>query len=117
VWNGARVISDYLEQNAKELVIGKNVLEFGAGGGLPSLVCAMRGAITTVITDYPDPDLVENLQKNVTALQEKHTIHGKIYTEVRTITRDLLTYRVLHGGHYRSTFYPIFHQDQTALTH
>jgi len=81
------VLSDYLEQNAKELVTGKNILEFGAGGGLPSMVCALRGAVTTVITDYPDPDLVENLQKNVDALQQKHTIYGKVYTEVCLITR------------------------------
>jgi len=42
------------------------VLELGAGAGLPSLVCALNaGAATVVCTDYPDPELVENLRINV----------------------------------------------------
>lgn len=41
------------------------MLEFGAGAGLPSLVCCLKGARTTVVTDYPDADLIENLQYNV----------------------------------------------------
>jgi nicotinamide N-methyltransferase len=32
---------------------------------LPSLVSAIHGAKYVVVTDYPDPDLVENLQWNV----------------------------------------------------
>lgn len=49
----------------EELVKGKDVLELGAGAGLPSLVCAARGARQVVVTDYPDPDLIQNLQYNV----------------------------------------------------
>jgi len=41
------------------------VLELGAGAGLPSLVCALKGARRVVVTDYPDPDLIENLHVNV----------------------------------------------------
>ena len=41
------------------------MLELGAGAGLPSLVCAINGASQVVVTDYPDADLVENLQYNV----------------------------------------------------
>ena len=41
------------------------MLELGAGAGLPSLVCAVNGASTVVVTDYPDADLVENLRYNV----------------------------------------------------
>ena len=59
------MIAQYLEDNAKELVKGKDVLELGAGAGLPSLVCAARGARRVVVTDYPDPDLIENLQYNI----------------------------------------------------
>lgn len=47
------------------LVKDKTVLELGAGAGLPSLVCAEMGARKVVVTDYPDPDLVENLRLNV----------------------------------------------------
>ncbi|KAF8464071.1 nicotinamide N-methyltransferas-like protein Nnt1 [Kalaharituber pfeilii] len=73
LWNAGRVTSHYLEENAAELVKGKNVLELGAGAGLPSLVCAIKGAERTdgdstsqvIVTDYPDPDLVSNLQWNI----------------------------------------------------
>lgn len=65
LWNAGRTISDYLEDKADDLVKGKTVLEFGAGAGLPSLVCALSGASQVVVTDYPDADLIENLQYNV----------------------------------------------------
>lgn len=42
------------------------MLELGAGGGLPSLVCALNGAAQVVVTDYPDVDLIENLRYNIT---------------------------------------------------
>jgi nicotinamide N-methyltransferase len=48
-----------------DLVKDKDVLELGAGAGLPSLVCAARGARQVVVTDYPDPDLIQNLQYNI----------------------------------------------------
>ena len=67
MWNAARTASDYLEERAPELIHGKNVLELGAGGGLPSMVCAIKGARNTVVTDYPDVDLVENLRFNAAA--------------------------------------------------
>ena len=41
------------------------MLEFGAGAGLPSLVCALNGARQVVVTDYPDQDLIENLRYNI----------------------------------------------------
>ena len=41
------------------------MLEFGAGAGLPSLVCAINGAEKVVVTDYPDEDLIENLRHNI----------------------------------------------------
>jgi EEF1A N-terminal glycine/lysine methyltransferase len=49
----------------EDLVKGKDVLELGAGAGLPSLVCVVRGARQVVITDYPEPDLIQNLQHNI----------------------------------------------------
>ena len=41
------------------------MLELGAGAGLPSLVCAIRGARKVVATDYPDVELIENLRHNI----------------------------------------------------
>ncbi|KAH6862586.1 putative methyltransferase-domain-containing protein [Alternaria alternata] len=65
LWNAGRTISDYLEEHAGKLVKDRTILELGAGAGLPSLVCALNGAAQTVVTDYPDAELVENLQYNV----------------------------------------------------
>jgi nicotinamide N-methyltransferase len=48
-----------------QLVKGKTVLELGAGGALPSLVAATHQPAKVVITDYPDKELVENMQYNV----------------------------------------------------
>lgn len=65
LWNAAQVITSFIEDNREAFVQDRNVLELGAGAGLPSLACAARGARTVVTTDYPDADLVANLQFNV----------------------------------------------------
>ena len=59
------MIADYLEDNREKLVENKSVLELGAGAGLPSLTCAVLGASQVVVTDYPEPDLIDNLRYNV----------------------------------------------------
>lgn len=41
------------------------MLELGAGAGLPSLVAAILGAQKVVVTDYPDGDLISNLEHNI----------------------------------------------------
>ncbi|KJZ73225.1 hypothetical protein HIM_07422 [Hirsutella minnesotensis 3608] len=64
LWNGAKFISDYFEQDPSR-VRGKTVLELGAAAGLPSLVAGILGAKKVVMTDFPDPDLVANMQKNI----------------------------------------------------
>ena len=65
LWNASRVLCDYLQEHAASLVLGKDVLELGAGAGLPSIVCAVLGARKVVVTDYPDADLVDNLSFNI----------------------------------------------------
>lgn len=60
----------------------KNVLELGAGGGLPSLTAALRGARAVVVTDYPDVDLVRNLTYNIEScslLTSAHAIAARGY--------------------------------------
>jgi EEF1A N-terminal glycine/lysine methyltransferase len=64
IWNAGRVISTYLESQAS-LIKAKTVLELGAGAGLPSLVCAILDAKTVVVTDFPGPDLIENIWYNI----------------------------------------------------
>lgn len=91
-------MSQFLELHADKLLRGNgngngkgnNVLELGAGGGLPGLVAALEGAgqvgslhyplsqsfglcdthcgipeCQVVISDFPDASLVNNLAKNV----------------------------------------------------
>ncbi|KAF8162447.1 hypothetical protein K438DRAFT_1618334 [Mycena galopus ATCC 62051] len=43
------------------------VIELGAGGALPSLLLSTRSTppTTIVVTDYPDPGILENLVRNV----------------------------------------------------
>lgn len=77
LWNAGQIVSDYLQDHASELVVGKNVLEFGAAGAVPSLTCAILGARKVVATDYPDPDLITNIQYNIdncSLLPQKHSI-------------------------------------------
>jgi nicotinamide N-methyltransferase len=65
LWNAGRTTSTYLEEHAAKLLQGRTVLELGAGAGLPSLVCALNGARQTVVTDYPDVELIDNLRYNI----------------------------------------------------
>jgi nicotinamide N-methyltransferase len=64
LWNGARVMAAHFEAHPA-LVRGRTVLELGAAAGLPSIVAAALGARKVVMTDYPDPELVEVMWKNV----------------------------------------------------
>ncbi|KAF4554980.1 Lysine methyltransferase-like protein 7 [Elsinoe fawcettii] len=71
LWNAGRVISNHIEENADTLIQDRNVLELGAGAGLPSFICALRGANVVVVTDYPDADLIENLRVNIDSVKTK----------------------------------------------
>ncbi|PNY29597.1 Protein N-methyltransferase NNT1 [Tolypocladium capitatum] len=64
LWNGAKFVADYFEEEPAR-VRGKAVLELGAAAGLPSLVAGILGARRVVMTDFPDPDLVATMQKNI----------------------------------------------------
>jgi len=75
LWNAGRLISSYLE-NKPSLIAHKTVLELGAGAGLPSLVCAHLKAKKVVVTDYPDPELVANLWKNIEVFNEANNKEG-----------------------------------------
>lgn len=95
LWNGAKTISRYLEQNASILARNKTVLELGAGAGLPSLICALFEAKCVVMTDYPDEDLIENMRFNIThcaGLPKDKSVHAEGYLwgkDILTLTRYL----------------------------
>jgi nicotinamide N-methyltransferase len=63
-WNTARVTSTFLLRHPG-IVRDKRVVELGAGGGLPSIISALAGAEYTVMTDYPEQSLHENMVFNV----------------------------------------------------
>jgi EEF1A N-terminal glycine/lysine methyltransferase len=97
LWNAGRTIAHYLEEHAQDLIKGKTVLELGAGGGLPSLLCAIDGAETVVVTDYPDGELIDNLNYNIghcDALPKPLAIFAEGYlwgAPVENVTRHLRT--------------------------
>ncbi|BFZ58085.1 Protein N-terminal and lysine N-methyltransferase efm7 [Savitreella phatthalungensis] len=64
LWSAGKILANYLDSH-QELYRDKNVLELGAAGALPSLICAYNGAKTIVATDYPDPDLIQNIDHNL----------------------------------------------------
>ncbi|KAG6810555.1 hypothetical protein H0H92_011340 [Tricholoma furcatifolium] len=66
LWNAARAFASYLDDHPN-LYEGKCILELGAGGALPSIFAAKAGARKVVITDYPDDDLIKNIEYNVEA--------------------------------------------------
>ncbi|GAV29783.1 nicotinamide N-methyltransferase [Pichia membranifaciens] len=65
LWNAGVYTADYVEKHAAEFIKGKRIVEFGAASALPSLLCSLNGAEKVVCTDYPDPDLLENIRYNV----------------------------------------------------
>jgi len=47
-WNAARAFATYLDAHP-ETYQGRNVIELGAGGGLPGIVAALNGANTVCL--------------------------------------------------------------------
>lgn len=43
LWNASQVTARYLQSHAAALVRGKDVLELGAGAGLPGVVAGIEG--------------------------------------------------------------------------
>mmetsp|Transcript_41221 Transcript_41221/g.129515 ORF Transcript_41221/g.129515 Transcript_41221/m.129515 type:complete len:149 (-) Transcript_41221:381-827(-) len=62
---------EYLVEHAED-IRGKQIVELGAGIGLPSVVASMKGAKRVVITDYPDEDLLMTIKSNVERLDLKN---------------------------------------------
>lgn len=85
LWNGAKIISDYFEA-VPSRVEGRTVLELGAASGLPSLVAGLLGAEKVAMTDYPDVEIVQNMQKNIDLCDETAgALKGKISQAIDAI--------------------------------
>ncbi|GME25236.1 putative nicotinamide N-methyltransferase [Neofusicoccum parvum] len=68
-------------------VEGERVLELGAGVGLAGIVSTLVGAEEVVISDYPAPEILENLEKNVKTnvpetLRSKVSVQGHLWGDL-----------------------------------
>jgi nicotinamide N-methyltransferase len=79
LWQAAQVISTYLQTHAQSLITNKTILELGAAAGLPSIISSLYGAKYVLATDYPDADLVENLQLNIRTNCQENNISAAGY--------------------------------------
>ncbi|KAI1803382.1 hypothetical protein F4811DRAFT_347226 [Daldinia bambusicola] len=82
LWNASLLLAEFVEagtlglpldvglrrlQPAAFNVAGLETLELGAGTALPSLMAALLGAKSVVVTDYPSETVLDTLRKNVAA--------------------------------------------------
>lgn len=106
------MVTDYLYDHARDLVHGRAVLELGAGAGLPSIAAAIWGAKQVVVTDYPDEDLVENLQMNIDAAKDVLPRSANIVAKVSLSLKNGIGFYILrflsrgmHGAHLQNPCY------------
>ena len=134
-WNSARCFANLLDDRWEDLCLGRRVLELGAGGGLPGLICALNGAETVsalttlipqyitpfckqvVLTDYPDPDLLSNLAENV-GLNLDAQIAPRVKVEVRLLFQRSSEARSDIGlGPYMGIVYCFISTERTVRPH
>ncbi|KAF9359233.1 hypothetical protein BGX26_012840 [Mortierella sp. AD094] len=89
VWNAALVMAEYIEAAQVIDVREQRVIEFGAGAALPGLLCVKRGAEFVTLTDYPDPTIVQNIERNwyenlVESVQDKEARQKQHLESVQT---------------------------------
>jgi len=61
IWPASKVLSSHL----LELDLPSSVLELGAGCGLPSMVMCRRGVGRVLVTDFPHPILLDEIEQNL----------------------------------------------------
>lgn len=64
LWNAGKYSADFLDLHSENLVKNKKICELGSGSGLPSLISYLNNAELVVCSDYPDVDLIKNLEYN-----------------------------------------------------
>jgi EEF1A N-terminal glycine/lysine methyltransferase len=69
LWNAGVQLAEFIEEGDAQRrdwgVEGVNVLELGAGTGLAGIVAGLKGAREVVISDYPAPEVLSNIEGNV----------------------------------------------------
>ncbi|KAK6331143.1 hypothetical protein TWF696_003212 [Orbilia brochopaga] len=64
LWNAGVEVAAMIENGEIEMK-RQSVIELGAGAALPSLISALAGAETVVITDYPALEILANITANI----------------------------------------------------
>ena len=64
VWSGSIVMAEYIHQNP-QLVNQKRTIEFGSGTALPSLISLSLNSAFSMITDYPNNELLSSLHETI----------------------------------------------------
>ena len=65
IWYGAVLMAEYFRDHP-HLLSKKSVIELAAAAALPSIVAYRLGASVVVATDYPNEELVSNIDKQFT---------------------------------------------------
>lgn len=71
VYNASRVLADYIDTKKIDCE-NKNVLELGAGAGLPGMIAGLNNASTVIITDYgteTEKDLLFAININIASIK------------------------------------------------
>lgn len=98
IWPGARMVADFLLEEFPHSLGQYDILELGAGGALPSLICCTLGARLIAVTDYPVPSVLANIHQLF--------VENKLIREDEVSVEDLTSIalvskspRVVVGGH------------------
>jgi nicotinamide N-methyltransferase len=65
VWSGSKLLAEFLALNAQTYITRKRTIEFGAGTALPSLVALSHDSSFSLVTDYPDEQLLQAIRETV----------------------------------------------------
>ncbi|AQZ16816.1 NNT1 (YLR285W) [Zygosaccharomyces parabailii] len=95
LWNAGIYTAKFLDKHP-ELVKGNTVLELGAAAALPTIICGLIGAKKVVSTDYPDPELLQNIQYNV-----DHQIYGGQPSSESVDERNVVVEGYIWGNEYQ----------------
>jgi predicted nicotinamide N-methyase len=65
IWSGSLYLAAYLAEHADLYCRGQRTVEFGAASALPSLVALKHGSAASVLTDFPEDDLLASIRSTV----------------------------------------------------
>ncbi|KAL7704010.1 Lysine methyltransferase/GDP dissociation inhibitor [Lotmaria passim] len=93
LWNAAKYIVKRMDERLID-VRGKTVIELGAGLGVPTLAAFKNGAQLSVVTDYPDDDLLDIIKLNV----EANCVAGDVDADVKAEKEEEVKARFARDG-------------------